>query len=158
MHYLYSDEIENRGKSEAMFFFLSMFLFLPFQQSQCFAAGKFTEQFRITYLTDNISSVVSKKRKKGSCPKQTKANALRNERSLIDIQHKQDKSHNKSLCKCFKDYDAICLPWYLKSMPYFLPYHSIHHAFIPYGALKQSTHIHYRFSFIFQRHLKSHWS
>lgn len=43
---------------------LSMFLFLPFQQSQCFAAGKFTEQFRITYLTDNVSSVVSKKEKK----------------------------------------------------------------------------------------------
>lgn len=51
-----------------VFFFLYMFLFLPFQQSQCFAAGKFTEQLRITYLTDNISSVVSKKDKKGSCP------------------------------------------------------------------------------------------
>lgn len=43
---------------------------LPFQQTQCFAAGKLTEQLGITYLTDSISSVVSKKEeeegKKGS--------------------------------------------------------------------------------------------
>lgn len=45
-----------------IFFPLPMFLFLPFQQSQCFAAGKFTEQLRITYLTDNVSSVVSTKK------------------------------------------------------------------------------------------------
>lgn len=47
------------------FFFSSMFLqCLPFQQTQCFAAGKLTERLGITYLTDSISSVVSKKKKK----------------------------------------------------------------------------------------------
>jgi len=43
---------------------------VPFQQTQCFAAGKLTERLGITYLTDRISSVVSikKEEKKGSCP------------------------------------------------------------------------------------------
>jgi len=43
---------------------------VPFQQTQCFAAGKLTERLGITYLTDSISSVVSikKEEKKGSCP------------------------------------------------------------------------------------------
>lgn len=43
----------------------SMFPFLPFQQSQCLAAGELTERLGITYLTDNVSSVVSKM---ASCP------------------------------------------------------------------------------------------
>lgn len=59
-------KLKTEAKSVAMVVFspLSMFLFLPFQQSQCFAPGKFTEQLRITYLTDNVSSVVSKNKQK----------------------------------------------------------------------------------------------
>lgn len=51
-----------------LFFFPPLLRFsrLPFQQSQCFAAGKLTEQLGITYLTDIVSSVVSKK--EGCCP------------------------------------------------------------------------------------------
>lgn len=50
-----------------MFEWLFFFMFLqclPFQQTQCFAAGKLTERLGITYLTDSISSVVSKKKNK----------------------------------------------------------------------------------------------
>lgn len=46
-------------------FYFMFLLCLPFQQTQCFAAGKLTERLGITYLTDSISSVVSiKKRRK----------------------------------------------------------------------------------------------
>lgn len=70
-------------------FFFSMFLqCLPFQQTQCFAAGKLTERLGITYLTDSISSVVSKKKKKKRRKRflsiRGKTNAVWNQRSFGD--------------------------------------------------------------------------